>query len=1009
MRVRRLRAGWIPVALTGGEQVLAGPIVRSVATDRVSIFVALRAPVEKVRLLIYLDHGADAAPVFDAAFDPVRIGERLWVALPTARGLTLVPNTIYAYDLEFIDGGSHPRFKDLGLLADGMIGGHRHLALGYDQGRLPAFKTPPDRAADLAFAHGSCRRPYAQGLDALVALDQMIAGAREAPTRPHYLFLTGDQIYADDLSEEMLGWANRLGNDLIGMNGAVPREQLRVDLTDKVARFGADTYHFPPGRRARIAARKAKLTSDDNRNHAFSFGELAAHYLMSWSNIGWPKLELDSDPESTKSLYAARGAYVREYLTSWRRLYGVARGMIKIGDDKISDDEHIEDRVQRGPAWLLMPKDYRAIDSFAPDPPVDEWFASATWKQLWASTAPPDPPSDKAIGATCGWPDPLHDSRFPDNPDDLGALQRLLTPTWYAGWEHFQISNDYKLAKDDVPEHIEDLELTEDAVLLRLDRLRCFYEGLPNARRALANVSTLMMFDDHEVTDDFAVTKRWRDDLRATSLGRDVMSNALAAYLVFQDWGNVPDRYDDGSHNAQAFAAIQRMFLDANGEPRATGPEEEARTQLETLFGFARSEVPFEQQVTWSYSITDPGIAPYEILMLDNRTRRGYDTSDSDPSNLSLEAIAEQVPASGPAGSVVTIVIAPLPIVGYPPMEELAQPLSIIVDEKEKPHSGSQSKIWKEIERDYAFGKLIRDPEAWPFSPKAQEAILARLASRPAVVLLSGDIHFSLTGKLTYWTRVDNVPHPGLQAKSRIVQLISSALKNEPGGLKQALVQLGIAEQLGAVIGGPFDRLGWPGGTEAPDFDKSFITIHSPLQLGFRARQNPAIIPTRMLDDDVKKKLYAGELAPAWAWRFEVVKDDRHDDERYKPFAAMQPEWQLPDESQLDEDHREAAIVKIAAHHKWHAFFGMPRRSFFYSNIGIVRFAPTSQPDEPVGSLDVYHALWSFDRSVTNPRGTIDFTRPWPLTRNAYPFTEYRVPLSFANERAPDQDPDGRP
>ena len=982
------------VALSSGADVLAGPIVRRVATDRVSIFVALRARVEKVRLVIYPHHSGDSAPVFDDQFDPVRIGEHLWLALPTARGLTLLPNTLYAYDLDFVDGASHQHLGDLGLLKDGTVGGHPHLALGYDEGALPTFRTPPDKADDLAFAHGSCRRPYAQGLDALVALDQMIQGAREAPSRPHYLFMTGDQIYADDLSNEMLVWAGQLGNDLIGAG----REQLRVDLSAKVGRFLADAYHFPPGRRARIAARKAMLTSDDNQNHAFSFGELVAHYLMSWSNVGWPKLATDADPQSTKSLYAERGTYVRTYLTAWRA--SMARALSLITQKAFDTGDHLEERIPNGLGWLLMPKDHRALDTFAPLPATDEWLASAAWKQRWAGPAQPDPPSDRDIGASCGWtPDQLG-KRFPatESVADLGELQRLMTPSWYAGNRHYGVEHQYVLGADlELPVTVDDIELTDDAVLLRLDRLRCFYDGLPNARRALANVSTLMMFDDHEVTDDFAVTRRWRQELSATSLGRDVMTNALAAYLLFQDWGNVPERYSDGSPNAAAFATIKLMFLDANGEPRTEGPEELQREQLEKLFGFAAIEVPFDDQVTWSYAVTDPNLAPYEILMLDNRTRRGYDTDESEPADLSLQAIETQVPPSGPTGSTLTVVIAPLPITGYPPMEELAQPISVIKDKYSEPHDGSRAKVWKEIERDYSFGALVADPEAWAFSPRAQEAILARLASRPAVVLLSGDIHFSLTGKLTYWTGGAS----GLRVQSRIVQLISSALKNEPGGLKQALVQLGIAEQLGALVGGPYDRLGWRGGTDSPDFVRGFITPRTPAQLAYRARSNPAIIPSRMLDDDAKAKLYAGQLAPEWAWRFEVVKDTRPEDVRYGSLPAMQPEWTLPDEAALIADPV-AAVAKIAANHKWNAFFGMPRRSFFYSNIGIVRFEPSL---EEHGGLDVVHALWSWDRTVKSERGTADRSVPWPKSRAARPFTEYRVALSFASELAPDKVP----
>jgi hypothetical protein len=1023
-----------------GEDILAGPIVRRVATDQVSVWIAFRVSVSAVRLVIYDHHSDEGIAHGEVTVAPVQIGKGLYVALPTVvfqAGTHLDPGTIYGYDLYF-DGDAHQNLGGLGLLSDTTIGGHRHLALGYDEGKLPTFVTPAGDAASLTLAHGSCRRPCAQGLDALVALDQAIEGSRETPERPQFLFLTGDQIYADDLSDEMLAWANDAAVELVGRNAAgLPIEQLRVELPADVpartVRFVADRFHFPPGRRARLCGRAAGLTSDDNQNHALSFGEIAAHYLMSWSNILWPKFE---DPAPTNKstwveLYKRRGNDVAAYLAAWCKTNQLARDVVAAKVD-IPSTAHFQDRLERVDSWLLLPPENRVIDQFAhppPNAPIDEWYGeSPDWKKVWTTAGKnaPRPVDDVTIGvrSLVDVPDELRPfvtpNKFPEPEGDLADLARLLTPAWFAGRRHFGVDHDYKPGDSTAPpakvtdsngtdlsgealfQELKKLQLYGDDVLLRLDRLRCFYEGLPYARRALANVSTLMMFDDHEVTDDFAVTKRWRSDLSDRALGRDVMTNALAAYLVFQDWGNDPKRYTDDTHNREAFETVQRMFVE-DGQAREHGPEDFEREDLENLFGFAQGTEPsFDDQVTWNFSITDPDVAPYEILTLDNRTRRGYDTDVSEPSDLSLEAIATQVRATGPAGSTVTIVIAPLPVVGYPPMEEIAQPIASLLDSVKDERRLDTGDAFPNAEFDYKFGKLIADPEAWAFSTKAQEALFERLSSRSAVVLLSGDIHFSLTGKVTYWKHDPGSPgNPShLVPVSRFVQLISSALKNEPGGMKQALVQLGIAEQLGAIIGGPYDRLGWrEGGVNGPDF----ATPQTPHQLAVKMRKNPAVIPVRMLDAATKDRLRSRTLTrpPEWAWRFEVVKDLRFDDERYGTFTGATPEWTLPTEQELAANPK-AAFQKIANHHAWHARYGLPRRSFFYSNIGLVRFE--GETEDSSSPLVVVHSLYAWDRAVTGPRGTIAYDKPWPLGREeARPFTEYRVPLSFANEIAPDQ------
>src|SRR5947207_314344 len=73
-----------------------------------------------------------------------------------------------------------------------------------------------------------------------------------------------------------------------------------------------------------------------------------------------------------------------------------------------------------------------------------------------------------------------------------------------------------------------------------LDRARV---ALPAVRRVLANVPAYMIFDDHDVTDDWNLTARWRDRVHASPAGRRIIANALAAYWAFQGWGNDPCRF----------------------------------------------------------------------------------------------------------------------------------------------------------------------------------------------------------------------------------------------------------------------------------------------------------------------------------------------------------------------------------------------------------------------------------------------------------------------------------
>jgi murein DD-endopeptidase MepM/ murein hydrolase activator NlpD len=63
-------------------------------------------------------------------------------------------------------------------------------------------------------------------------------------------------------------------------------------------------------------------------------------------------------------------------------------------------------------------------------------------------------------------------------------------------------------------------------------------------RRVMANCATYFVFDDHDVTDDWNLDKLWRDTTKGNPTGRQIISNALLAYLFFQGWGNDPDMFD---------------------------------------------------------------------------------------------------------------------------------------------------------------------------------------------------------------------------------------------------------------------------------------------------------------------------------------------------------------------------------------------------------------------------------------------------------------------------------
>lgn len=78
----------------------------------------------------------------------------------------------------------------------------------------------------------------------------------------------------------------------------------------------------------------------------------------------------------------------------------------------------------------------------------------------------------------------------------------------------------------------------------QIENLQQFQESLPRIRRLLANIPSYMIFDDHDITDDWNISLEWKENVENSHLGKHVIANGLAAYWVFQGWGNNPEQFD---------------------------------------------------------------------------------------------------------------------------------------------------------------------------------------------------------------------------------------------------------------------------------------------------------------------------------------------------------------------------------------------------------------------------------------------------------------------------------
>ena len=88
---------------------------------------------------------------------------------------------------------------------------------------------------------------------------------------------------------------------------------------------------------------------------------------------------------------------------------------------------------------------------------------------------------------------------------------------------------------------------------------------LPEVRRVLANVPSLMIFDDHEITDDWNIDHAWVNSVYGKPAGRRAVTNGLLAYALCQHWGNKPAAFTTPG-------SPERRVLDAVSAAVAASP-----------------------------------------------------------------------------------------------------------------------------------------------------------------------------------------------------------------------------------------------------------------------------------------------------------------------------------------------------------------------------------------------------------------------------------------------------
>ena len=259
------------------------------------------------------------------------------------------------------------------------------------------------------------------------------------------------------------------------------------------------------------------------------------------------------------------------------------------------------------------------------------------------------------------------------------------------------------------------------------EALRGFCRDLPYAARLLAHVQTLMIFDDHDITDDWNLTAKWETTAYEHPFSRRIVGNALVAYMLCQGWGNRPEVFGSVLDDMDALTTAP----DASGRLDATAQD----ALIRRLLSFGQ----------WDYVLrTQP-----TVIVLDTRTRRWRNRRfPSRPSGLmdweSLTDLQHEL-----LDDTAAVIVSPTPMFGV--------------------------KLIEVVQRICTFAgyALTVDAENWMAHRGAASVMLNifRHSRTPGnYIILSGDVHYSFAYDVQVRDR-DRTPH--------IWQLTSSGIKNE--------------------------------------------------------------------------------------------------------------------------------------------------------------------------------------------------------------------------------------
>ncbi|MET7770989.1 alkaline phosphatase D family protein [Nocardia sp. NPDC005366] len=292
----------------------------------------------------------------------------------------------------------------------------------------------------------------------------------------------------------------------------------------------------------------------------------------------------------------------------------------------------------------------------------------------------------------------------------------------------------------------------------------------PEIRWLMSTVPTSMIFDDHDVRDDWNTSRIWREQMAAKPWWNRRIRAGLASYWVYQHLGNFGPRELAGDELFREISA-------------ATG---DVRELLEDFAEKADKELDGRKPTRWSYR---RDFGRIRLLVIDTRSGRILDGQRLMVGSEEFAWIEENA-----AGDIDHLLIgSSLPWLMPPSLSHLQS-----LNERAAALPGWRGRLGEKV-------RQAADLEHWPAFRASFEqlaALIHRIGDAPeapsTICVLSGDVHHSYAARATY-------PNP---TKSEVLQLVCSPVHNDPPKYMRPAFALSWAKPLAAALRWLADRRG---------------------------------------------------------------------------------------------------------------------------------------------------------------------------------------------------------